>query len=103
LPRTAVWFKGLTSPDDPTDLVKQFSRLPQRKRLLALILLTDPEIYRLPADAALLTLDDAGASHRQRTLRVVGTSEELMQRAKDIGQQWVRGVGVARLLVSTLT
>jgi hypothetical protein len=48
LPRTAVWFKGFASPDDPSDTVKQFSRLSKRKKLLALIFLTDPENDRLP-------------------------------------------------------
>lgn len=48
LPRTAVWFKGFVLPVDASDTIKQFSRLSKRKKLLTLILLTDPENDRVP-------------------------------------------------------
>lgn len=49
LPKTAVWWKGFNLPASSTKGVVTFSRLSKRKKLLALILLTDPENDRLPA------------------------------------------------------
>ncbi|MDX2187124.1 MAG: hypothetical protein SFV32_09330 [Opitutaceae bacterium] len=49
LPKTAVWWKDIILPAAPSKEVVAFSRLSKRKKLLALILLTDPENERLPA------------------------------------------------------
>jgi hypothetical protein len=49
LPKTAVWWKNFNLPASPTNEVVIFTRLSKRKKLLGLILLTDPENDRLPA------------------------------------------------------
>jgi hypothetical protein len=49
LPKTAVWWKDFNLPASPTKEVMKFSRLSKRKKLLGLILLTDPENNLLPA------------------------------------------------------
>ena len=48
LPRTTVWWKGFNLPASAVELIVKFSRTSKRKKLLALILLTDPENDRLP-------------------------------------------------------
>lgn len=48
LPRSAIWWKGFNLPELPAKLILKFSRLSKRKKLLALIMLTDPDNDRFP-------------------------------------------------------
>jgi hypothetical protein len=43
LPKTAVWYKGLEIPTDAKEHLQTFGKLSKRKKLLALIGLTDPK------------------------------------------------------------
>ena len=55
-----------------------------------------PALRKLGLDAAHWTMKVKGIGSGY--WRAVGTAEELMQKAKEIGQQWLCGVGLARLI-----
>ena len=55
-----------------------------------------PALLKLGLDAAHWTMKVKGIGSGY--WRAVGTAEELMQKAKEIGQQWLCGVGLARLI-----
>lgn len=48
LPRTACWRKGFDHLDSTDGVSLAFSKISKRKKLLALIMLTDPENDRMP-------------------------------------------------------
>ena len=53
-------------------------------------------LRKLDLDAAHWTVKVRGVGNGY--WRAVGTAEELMQKSEEIGQQWLCGVGLARLI-----